>query len=257
MYHNLLIHTLFCLLTVFSSFSAKASQCQLSAPWKRLTDSFMPQTRVWVAEGDYAEVFESPFLPQSAALQDYLRSGLAQVDVDPEAHMKNAIRHMEHEGDSHTITPFYEGRMGATFPITCIEAIALDRHLQFSPYKQVNSEFMAYFLIKNGRYRLYVVSEDRSGLVTTPIWLMQKVSELSLQNNWRLVFHLHLHPFDFRSSPIESIISSVPIPSFLDFRSYRGAWYKRDYPIRPELYLVTNGFNTVYMTPQEMLSSPF
>jgi hypothetical protein len=102
------------------------------------------------------------------------------------------------------------------------------------------TEFLAYFLEKNGRLRIYLLTNDSLG-VGGMGRLKQEVSN-SVLAGWRLDGNLHNHSF-FLSEINSSKPQGVLAPSTNDMRVFNGDATDLELPRA----LITNGFHTIVL----------
>ncbi len=187
---------------------------------------------------------------QGAALppiQSY-RETIAQLVPEFDAHslLRRQRAHFAAAGFSSHLPRYdaiLDGRIGTIRKASCLEQFLLALHLELEPDLFKPTEFAAHVLVSSQGTRVYWVSSATP--VVAPHAEANRRIESDLSSGaFRLVSHLHLHPFFLKSLPAADIAATL-IPSgdrtMGDVSVYLGL--RRTWQL--ETAQITNGFETI------------
>jgi hypothetical protein len=127
-------------------------------------------------------------------LQENRQDAQARANIDPIQLLKRQLKVFEPDPVGHlAIEHFINGDFGRIRKIGCVEAAALDLHLQnYRP----TTEFIAIIMSKGGHWALHAMTFGEFASVSQSTFFNNWIDELILQG-WRAQIHLHNHPFFF------------------------------------------------------------
>lgn len=179
-----------------------------SAPrTQRIFAAWPAPTRIPIAERKYDELHKLFELDDTPALwapsvEDEAATSYRAVltarlgDLSPRTLLERQRAHSDLEGwpgEEVNTAAVLEGKAGAFATPSCIERVLFARQASRYPLVEHPTEFGAFLLRGQGRVGVYFSSMDRVG---QKIWreVTERVAD-DTKNGFRLVAHLHGHPF--------------------------------------------------------------
>jgi hypothetical protein len=198
-----------------------------------------------MGDGSYAYVLEAPFSETTRAARDefallnrFRRRLSRHVDVDPFALLRRQERFFAgNPRERARFEAVLSRQVGRVHKVSCLEGFLFNTHLRrFS----AGSEFAAYLLIRSeapGRIRAVVMSQNELGVGPGP--RVERLLQNQFRDGWRLIQHLHNHPFDLNNAYGD--IAGTILPSEPDLDTYHRLRGLRS-------AVITNGFDSLELS---------
>lgn len=225
------------LLLFFVSVAAQGATCELGLPQvhENSAGRFLAQWD-FKSAGILSEK-ELPVAPELAAYQQKVKQLIP--DTNPYKLLARYAARGPAADDLFNLEVVQRKEAGVMHNLTCIEALLLDYQLQRNPLMAERpTEFVAYFLRRQGGARVYFFTNDAEGVSgMAELYARVKMDE---SNDWSVVGNLHNHSF-FLGDVSGPGPQGVLAPSASDVKLLRAAVEEVDLTAA----YITNGFQTV------------
>lgn len=222
-------------------------KCQWPKPAKVISS----ELRVWTIRNN--PVLDSVLAPQSEAFQQFQSWAFLQPNLaDPKAKLQASLdiykkRKLLTAPIFQRLNSVLSGEIGELRPASCWEQLVMAEAQALRPMEPSPYEIVAVTLKRRGWLRIYLLFGQSTSVVTDEL---ESAVLGDLPEGWRVIAHLHNHPFSLREGFI--LNSGYTAPSESDVRAYKD-WWKR---FRLPEARVTNGIFTLRMKAPEFLQLP-
>lgn len=223
---------------------AGSDSCAFSTVPQVLMDEEGRLLQYWI-EKDRPALFQE-MLPPSPALHAFRDRISLALDPDPHTLLEAQLAQVEGE-DLENVRAVLEGRAGTIRTMKCLEGLLLSVqaertvHLGSSMF-EAPTEFLSYFLAREGDLKIYFYTVDQPGIGGLSI--LHEPLQADLGAGWRVVGNIHNHNF-FPDS--DRVLGGV-VPSAADVQALRSA---RDVFGLPSASIV-NGFHALDITRADL-----
>ncbi|MFA5140745.1 MAG: hypothetical protein WC728_16080 [Elusimicrobiota bacterium] len=199
----------------------------------------------WDFESDKVLSLES--LPDSKRLAEYREVVAKRIATDPAALLKRYMALQPAPEDLRNIEVVMS-RTGDIKELGCLAGLLLDVEIgRNERFATEGPEFIAYFLRRKGKLRVYFLTNDSAGIRGAGVSSLLSRIEADRDAGWKVAANLHNHGFflnDLDSKKPQGVLA----PSASDIRVFisqmerfglKGAY-------------ITNGFHTLYVSSKDM-----
>jgi len=232
-------------LLFLASLSLAQAHCEFPAQPVVLISSSQVLIQYWDLPSQ--DLLTESSLPKSDSFQSYQQKIRDQISVDTNFLLQRYLKLNPTPGDAHNILQTV-GRPQNFKPIGCLEALLLEVQINRNPQMTTNpTEFLAAYLQKDGRLKVYFLTNDEEGLRGVGLDPLKTQIAKDLKLGWKYISNLHNHSF-FLEGLSTNKPQGVLAPSEADMQLFKSH--------QEELGLqgasITNGFETVHISTSEL-----
>ncbi len=229
------------LVSILLSFSVQAQICAFPDKPQIIEYSRTPgQQRLLVKwDGLFINSLETSALPDSKTFHNYRSEVQKSINTDSYFLLRRYSTRGNRPEDLHNLNLVLSRQAGEINPINCLEALLLDFQIQRNSVMTTKpTEFIAYYLEKQGLTRIYLFTNDAEGVAGMGI-LIQALTK-DVQDGWIMTGNLHNHSF-FLNELSSVKPQGVLAPSGNDMKVFKA--HAKQFGLAKAF--ITNGFQTL------------
>jgi hypothetical protein len=231
---------LFCLALLLLSAPALGGDCAFEFPPTVLEDSASPRRHLVVWEEVTGQVLRNTKLPATRTFQNYRSSVEQALPTAPDFLLERYLSRADRREDIHNIRMVLKGA-GELRQIRCAEALLLDYQIQRNSLMLSRpTEFFAVYLSRQGKLRIYLLTNDAEGV--SGMGALHREISRAVSEGWKVIVNLHNHSFFFADLDGDKP-QGVLAPSGSDMRVLKGLVEE----FGPVQARITNGFHSIFI----------
>ncbi|MBI3548884.1 MAG: hypothetical protein HY078_07595 [Elusimicrobia bacterium] len=181
--------------------------------------------------------------PDSTVLAEHRDLVKSRLSIEPAELLERYRPRSKVPADLHNVDVVLAARLGRVRAMNCIEGLLLEEQIKRNPKFSVEpTEFLAFYLRRNGRLRVYFLTNDSGGIRGFQFSRLVERVDGDKDDGWSVFGNLHNHSF-FLDRLAQDDPQGVLAPSSNDVQVLKAQIERLDL----EGAYITNGFHTLHI----------